>query len=297
MNTLVSQSYLRPSAQGNFQQYLTYIQSIPLLSAEEEKSLITRYSQENDVLVVKTLILSHLRFVYTVAKGYTGYGLPIEDMVQEGNIGLMKAVKKFDLSFGCRLATYAVHFIKAEIQEYIFNNWKLVKVATTKAKRKLFFNLRKRKRSTNWLTYKEASAVANELNVSVENVKEMEARLHLNDHYLGACSADESVDSVSTSKSATLALEDRRFAPASNIEVEDLSDKQQRGLRTALSSLDARSQEIIRRRFLVDSAQQATLQELAQDFNISQERVRQIEVKALQKLKTALAEDSLFTAF
>ncbi|MCW8109576.1 RNA polymerase sigma factor RpoH [Alteromonas ponticola] len=296
MNTLVTQGYLNPGSHGTFQNYVGYIQSIPFLTAEEEKVLFKKYHEENDMQAVKAIILSHLRFVYTIAKGYKGYGLPLEDMVQEGNIGLMKSVKKFDLSFECRLATYAVHFIKAEIHEYILNNWKLVKVATSKAKRKLFFNLRKFKQSWNWLTHDEASAIADELNVDKATVLEMESRLHSQDHYLGVQIYDEDEEGYSLNKTTALALTDHRMEPARQNESDDWLSKQSTQLHSALRRLDQRSQEIIRQRYLVDSDQQAKLQELGDHYGISAERVRQIETRALQKLKSMLDTEIVFDA-
>ncbi|NMH60576.1 RNA polymerase sigma factor RpoH [Alteromonas ponticola] len=296
MNSLVTKSFINPASHGNFQSYITHIYSIPFLSAEKEKALFTRYHEKNDMQAVKEIILSHLRFVYTIAKGYQGYGLPLEDMVQEGNIGLMKSVKKFDLSFECRLATYAVHFIKAEIHEYILNNWKLVKIATSKAKRKLFFNLRKFKQSWNWLTNDEATTIAQELKVDKSTVLEMESRLHSSDHYLGDQCNDDDDDSYLLHKAAAVALEDMRFAPSLHFERENLMIHQTRLLHTALRELDSRSQEIIRQRYLVDSDQQATLQELGERFGISAERVRQLETQALKKLKANVDAEVMLQA-
>ena len=243
--------------QGSLEGYIRAASEYPMLSAEEEKELAERLYYKEDLDAAKQLILSHLRFVIHVARGYSGYGLPQADLIQEGNIGLMKAVKRFNPEVGVRLVSFAVHWIKAEIHEYVLRNWRIVKVATTKAQRKLFFNLRKTKQRLGWFNENEVDLVAKELGVSKEDVIEMESRM---------TGADVGFDE----------LEDENFETQA---VDQLS--------AAMENLDARSQEIIKARWLDDN--KATLHDLAAKYNISAERVRQLETNALKKLKSAVS--------
>ena len=245
--------------QGSIEGYIRAANEYPMLTAEEEKELAERLYYHEDLDAAKKLILSHLRFVIHVARGYSGYGLPQADLIQEGNIGLMKAVKRFNPEVGVRLVSFAVHWIKAEIHEYVLRNWRIVKVATTKAQRKLFFNLRKTKQRLGWFNENEVDLVANELGVSKEDVIEMESRMS---------GADVGFD-----------------LPTDDAETETYSPTEQLG--AALQSLDARSQDIIKARWLDDN--KATLHDLAAKYNVSAERIRQLETNALKKLKSAVS--------
>jgi RNA polymerase sigma-32 factor len=266
---------------GSLDAYFDAIGRIPVLSREEESALATRYRGENDVEAARQLVLSHLRFVVHIARGYMGYGLPMGDLVQEGNIGLMKAVKRFDPAVGVRLVSFAVHWIRAEIHEYVLRNWRLVKVATTKAQRKLFFNLRKYKRNLGWLTTEETQTVARELGVSTSEVAEMERRLASRDvSYDPAPDVDEEEDTWSPSAYLPAPDSDPAIAVEHAEWDEDVSDK----VASAMSQLDARSQAILRARWM--SEQKATLHELAAQYGVSAERIRQIEANAIKKLRT-----------
>ncbi len=269
---------------GSLDAYIDTVSRIPVLSRDEEIRLARKYREENDLDAARSLVLSHLRFVVHIARGYNGYGLPMGDLVQEGNVGLMKAVKRFDPSVGVRLVSFAVHWIRAEIHEYVLRNWRLVKVATTKAQRKLFFNLRKAKKGLAWLSADETRAVAKDLGVSSAEVTEMEQRLAARDvSFDPAPDADDEEGVYSPASYLPAADSD----PAVAVEREEWDDASTKRLGHALESLDSRSKEIIRRRWLADD--KATLHELAAEYNVSAERIRQIEATALKKLRTAMA--------
>lgn len=269
--------------QGSLEGYIQAVNSIPVLSAEEERELATRLQQDGDLEAARQLVMSHLRFVVHVAKSYAGYGLPQADLVQEGNIGLMKAVKRFDPSVGVRLVSFAVHWIKAEIHEYVLRNWRMVKVATTKAQRKLFFNLRKSKKRLGWFSHDEVQAVAAELGVSPSDVTEMEARMSNYDQAFDLVGDDEDEGGFAP----VHYLEDKSSDLAATIENDNWDNHATRRLNAAMASLDERSQHIIRARWL-DEENKTTLQELADTYGVSAERVRQLEKNALKKLKDAM---------
>ena len=269
--------------QGSLEGYIQAVNSIPVLSAEEERELAMRLQQDGDLEAARQLVMSHLRFVVHVAKSYSGYGLPQADLVQEGNIGLMKAVKRFDPSVGVRLVSFAVHWIKAEIHEYVLRNWRMVKVATTKAQRKLFFNLRKSKKRLGWLNHEEVQAVAADLGVSAADVTEMEARMSNYDQAFDLVGDDEDEGGFAP----VHYLEDKSSDLAANIENDNCDSHATRRLSAAMSTLYERSQHIIRARWLDDESK-TTLQELADTYGVSAERVRQLEKNALKKLKDAM---------
>ncbi|WP_439242684.1 RNA polymerase sigma factor RpoH [Lonepinella sp. BR2474] len=268
--------------QGNLEGYIRAANAYPMLTAEEEKELAERLYYKEDLDAAKALILSHLRFVIHVARGYSGYGLPQADLIQEGNIGLMKAVKRFNPEVGVRLVSFAVHWIKAEIHEYVLRNWRIVKVATTKAQRKLFFNLRKTKQRLGWFNENEVDLVANELGVSKQDVIEMESRMTGAD--VGFDLPNE--DSEESSFSPVMYLEDKSSNFAAELENENFENQAVEQLSNAMETLDERSQDIIKARWLDDD--KATLHDLAAKYNISAERVRQLETNALKKLKSAV---------
>ncbi|HHE9392958.1 TPA: RNA polymerase sigma factor RpoH [Haemophilus influenzae] len=269
--------------QGSIEGYIRAANEYPMLTAEEEKELAERLYYHEDLDAAKKLILSHLRFVIHVARGYSGYGLPQADLIQEGNIGLMKAVKRFNPEVGVRLVSFAVHWIKAEIHEYVLRNWRIVKVATTKAQRKLFFNLRKTKQRLGWFNENEVDMVANELGVSKEDVIEMESRMSGADVGFDLPTDDAETETYSPS----LYLEDKSSNFAAELENENFESQATEQLSTALQSLDARSQDIIKARWLDDN--KATLHDLAAKYNVSAERIRQLETNALKKLKSAVS--------
>lgn len=263
--------------------YAQSIKSISLISAEEERELAERYHRDHDLEAARTLVMSHLRFVMHIAYTYRGYGLPQADLIQEGNIGLMKAVKRFDPSIGVRLVSFAVHWIRAEIHEHILRNWRIVKVATTKSQRKLFFNLRSVKKRLGWLTQEEVEQVAKDLGVSTKDVLEMEVRLSTQDMAFDMPSdADEEYEDTAPSEY----LEDNRYDPAIVLEEAQWEQHGHGKLHTALAKLDARSQDILQQRWLTEK--KSTLQELANQYQVSAERIRQIEENALKKLKQFL---------
>lgn len=268
--------------QGSIEGYIRAANEYPMLTAEEEKELAERLYYHEDLDAAKKLILSHLRFVIHVARGYSGYGLPQADLIQEGNIGLMKAVKRFNPEVGVRLVSFAVHWIKAEIHEYVLRNWRIVKVATTKAQRKLFFNLRKTKQRLGWFNENEVDIVANELGVSKEDVIEMESRMSGADVGFDLPTDDAETETYSPA----LYLEDKSSNFAAELENENFESQATEQLSTALQSLDARSQDIIKARWLDDN--KATLHDLAAKYNVSAERIRQLETNALKKLKSAV---------
>ena len=269
--------------QGSIEGYIRAANEYPMLTAEEEKELSERLYYHEDLDAAKKLILSHLRFVIHVARGYSGYGLPQADLIQEGNIGLMKAVKRFNPEVGVRLVSFAVHWIKAEIHEYVLRNWRIVKVATTKAQRKLFFNLRKTKQRLGWFNENEVDIVANELGVSKEDVIEMESRMSGADVGFDLPTDDAETETYSPA----LYLEDKSSNFASELENENFESQATEQLGAALQSLDARSQDIIKARWLDDN--KATLHDLAEKYNVSAERIRQLETNALKKLKSAVS--------
>ena len=268
---------------GNLDAYTSLVHTIPVLTAEEEYELATRLQQNSDLEAAQRLVLSHLRFVVRIAKGYSGYGLPVADLIQEGNIGLMKAVKRFDPSKGVRLVSFAVHWIRAEIHEYVIRNWRIVKIATTKAQRKLFFNLRSAKQRLGWLNKEEVEAVAEDLGVTPGNVLEMERRLAQPDTSFDL-PADSSDDEDAVFSPVAYLAAPERSDPSTELEQDDFADYQHNRLANALASLDERSRDIISQRWLHDE-NKATLHELAAQYQVSAERIRQIENNAMKKLK------------
>ncbi|WP_165309992.1 RNA polymerase sigma factor RpoH [Vibrio ziniensis] len=273
-------------SQDSLDSYIRTANSYPMLTAEEERELAEKLHYEGDIEAAKGLILSHLRFVVHVARGYSGYGLPLADLVQEGNIGLMKAVKRFNPEVGVRLVSFAVHWIKAEIHEYVLRNWRIVKIATTKAQRKLFFNLRKSKKRLGWFNNGEVETVARELGVEPSEVREMESRLAAQDATFEFSADDE--DNSNSYAAPMLYLEDKNSDLADNLEEQNWENHTTQRLSFALASLDERSQHIVRSRWLDD--QKSTLQELADMYEVSAERIRQLEKNAMKKLKEAVGE-------
>jgi RNA polymerase sigma-32 factor len=267
----------------NIGAYISTVNQIPILTPDQEKALADRYYYDGDVEAARQLVMSHLRFVVHIARSYSGYGLAQADLIQEGNVGLMKAVKRFDPNMGVRLVSFAVHWIKAEIHEFVIRNWRIVKVATTKAQRKLFFNLRSLKKSSRKLTLEEATAIAADLNVTPEQVLEMEGRLTSYDASFEAQTDDEDEGRVAPA----LYLEDNRYDPARQIEEEDWEENSNRALHSAMSQLDDRSRTILKRRWLDD--EKATLHELAAEYKVSAERIRQLEKNAMDKIKMAMS--------
>jgi len=269
------------SAVGNIDAYIQAAKHFPILSQEDEFRLAKRFREEDDVEAARQLVLSHLRLVISIARGYLGYGLPHADLIQEGNIGLMKAVKRFDPAHGVRLVSFAMHWIKAEIHEYVLKNWRMVRVATTKAQRKLFFNLRSMKPGSEALTPTQVTDIAHQLSVKEEEVVEMETRL--SGHDLAFESNNDDDDAF-----APIAyLQDNRSEPSRVLESRARDHLQGAGLQAALGSLDERSRRIVEARWLADDA--ATLHDLAAEFGVSAERIRQIEAKAMQKMRASLA--------
>ncbi|MGB4343177.1 MAG: RNA polymerase sigma factor RpoH [Moraxellaceae bacterium] len=268
---------------ANLGAYMTTVHGIPVLTADEERVLAERYFNEEDVDAARQLVLSHLRFVGHIAKSYAGYGLPQADLIQEGNVGLMKAVKRFDPGMGVRLVSFAVHWIKSEIHEYVIRNWRIVKVATTKAQRKLFFNLRSKKKGSGRLSVAEAERIASDLNVTPEQVIEMEGRLYSFDASFDAA-PDEDEDRAG--QAPAYYLEDNRYDPAVQLEEADWEADSTERLMAAMGKLDARSQAILARRWLAED--KATLHELAAEYGVSAERIRQLEKNAMEKIKATL---------
>ena len=276
---LKQSSHLIAAPIGSLDAYVERVSSLPVLSREEEIELAERFRRDNDLEAARALVLSHLRFVVHVARGYMGYGLPVGDLIQEGNVGLMKAVKRFDPSVGVRLVSFAVHWIRAEIHEYVLRNWRLVRVATTKAQRKLFFNLRRMKKNLAWLSEDETQAVARDLGVEPREVREMEQRLSARDLSFDPTPAEDE-DSV-YSPAAYLPAEGAD--PAAAVEQAEWEDATADSLAGALERLDPRSRRIIETRWL--SEDKLTLHDLADEFGVSAERVRQVEAQALKKLR------------
>ncbi|MCG7498912.1 RNA polymerase sigma factor RpoH [Vibrio sp. Of7-15] len=272
--------------QDSLDSYIRSVNSYPMLTAEEERDLAERVHYKSDIDAAKGLILPHLRFVVHVARGYSGYGLPMSDLVQEGNIGLMKAVKRFNPEVGVRLVSFAVHWIKAEIHEYVLRNWRIVKVATTKAQRKLFFNLRKSKKRLGWFNNSEVETVAEALGVEPSEVREMEARLAAQDATFEAPTEDD--DRSGDFTAPVFYLEDKQSDIAASVEADNWEAHNTNLLSNAIASLDERSQHIVRSRWLDDN--KATLQELADYYSVSAERIRQLEKNAMKKLKEAVGD-------
>jgi RNA polymerase sigma-32 factor len=264
---------------GSLDAYIDRVSQIPVLTKDAEIALAVRFRSEGDLDAARQLVLSHLRFVVHIARGYLGYGLPMGDLVQEGNVGLMKAVKRFDPNVGVRLVSFAVHWIRAEIHEYVLRNWRLVKVATTKSQRKLFFNLRKMKKNLTWLSEAETQAVARDLGVDVSDVREMEQRMSARDMSFDPTPEADEEDTYSPA----MYLPASNADPAIEVEREEWEEDSTDRLSVALGRLDERSRNILKRRWMTN--EKATLHELADEYGISAERVRQVEVNAINKLK------------
>lgn len=279
--SLQTMEWMTPGS--NLNAYIQGAAGVPVLSAQEEKSLAEALYYNDDLDAARRLVLSHLRFVVHIARSYNGYGLPLGDLIQEGNVGLMKAVRRFNPEKGVRLVSFAVHWIKAEMHEFILRNWRIVKVATTKAQRKLFFNLRSAKKQLEWLSADEAQAVATDLGVEVKDVMEMEKRLYSRDATFDAPSDD---DDDSAFYAPANYLEDHRNDPALLAEADDFEDDNSSRLHAALADLDPRSRDILQRRWLNDS--KATLHELAAEYSVSAERIRQLEQNAMKKVRSLL---------
>ena len=284
MGTQLQPSQLN-SPGKDIESYLSSVHSIPILTKEEEQELALKLYEEDDLDAARQLVIHHLRFVVHIARSYQGYGLPLGDIIQESNVGLMKAVDKYDPHRGVKLVSFAVHWIKAEIHEYILKNWRLVKIATTKAQRKLFFNLRSKKKSLDWLSKEEAEKIASDLNVEVKDVLHMENRLSSNDS-----SFDSPVPSGDDEEimSPSQYLEDKRYDPEILVASEQVEQVNKEELLAALKTLDNRSKDILNRRYLSD--EKATLHDLADEYKVSAERIRQIENSALKKLKAFMVD-------
>ncbi len=282
MSTNMRAMALSVPQSGSIETYIQAVSRIDMLSVEEERELASRLQQDDDIESARKLVMSHLRFVVHIAKSYSGYGLPQADLIQEGNIGLMKAVKRFDPTVGVRLVSFAVHWIKAEIHEFVLKNWRIVKVATTKAQRKLFFNLRKNKKRLGWFTHDEVQKVAEELGVSTKEVLQMEARMSSQDQAFDV-SAD---DDESGSFAPVQFLEDKSTDVERDVINADWDSNASKRLHSAIKTLDERSQHIIQTRWLSDD--KLTLQDLAEKYQVSAERVRQIEKNAMKKLQSAM---------
>jgi RNA polymerase sigma-32 factor len=272
-----------PSVVGSLDAYISAVHRIPVLSQEEEQNLSRHYQQDEDLASARKLVMSHLRFVVHVARGYSGYGLQLSDLIQEGNIGLMKAVKRFDPDQGVRLVSFAVHWIRAEMHEFILRNWRIVKVATTKAQRKLFFNLRKSKKRLGWMNAEEVRMVAKDLGVPEATVREMESRLSGRD--IGFEAPADAEDDAKPAPEAFLV--DEGADPYQNVADADHTDNQLETLSAALHKLDQRSRDIIQRRWL--NEEKATLQDLADEYGVSAERIRQVEANAMKKMRGLFA--------
>jgi RNA polymerase sigma-32 factor len=284
MGTQLQPSQLN-SPGKDIESYLSSVHSIPILSKEEEQELALRLYEEDDLDAARQLVIHHLRFVVHIARSYQGYGLPLGDIIQEGNVGLMKAVDKYDPHRGVKVVSFAVHWIKAEIHEYILKNWRLVKIATTKAQRKLFFNLRSKKKSLDWLTKEEAEKIASDLNVEVKDVLHMENRLSSNDSSFDAPIPTGDDDEI---MAPAQYLEDKRYDPEVIVASEQADQVNKEELIAALRMLDDRSKDILQRRYLSDD--KATLNDLADEYKVSAERIRQIENTALKKLKSLMVD-------
>ena len=284
MGTQLQPSQLN-SPGKDIESYLSSVHAIPILTKEQEQELALKLYEEDDLDAARQLVIHHLRFVVHIARSYQGYGLPLADIIQEGNVGLMKAVDKYDPHRGVKVVSFAVHWIKAEIHEYILKNWRLVKIATTKAQRKLFFNLRSKKKSLDWLTKEEAEKIASDLNVEVKDVLHMENRLSSNDSSFDAPAPSGDDDDI---MSPSQYLEDKRYDPEVIVANEQAEQVNRSELVEALRMLDDRSKDILQRRYLSD--QKATLHDLADEYKVSAERIRQIENTALKKLKSLMVD-------
>ena len=284
MGTQLQPSQLN-SPGKDIESYLSSVHAIPILTKEQEQELALKLYEEDDLDAARQLVIHHLRFVVHIARSYQGYGLPLGDIIQEGNVGLMKAVDKYDPHRGVKVVSFAVHWIKAEIHEYILKNWRLVKIATTKAQRKLFFNLRSKKKSLDWLTKEEAEKIASDLNVEVKDVLHMENRLSSNDSSFDAPAPSGDDDDV---MSPSQYLDDKRYDPEVIVANEQAEQVNRSELVEALRMLDDRSKDILQRRYLSD--QKATLHDLADEYEVSAERIRQIENTALKKLKSLMVD-------
>lgn len=271
---------------GSLDAYIDRVSRIPVLTREQELDLATRFRRDNDLNAARELVLSHLRFVVHIARGYVGYGLPMGDLVQEGNVGLMKAVKRFDPEVGVRLVSFAVHWIRAEIHEYVLRNWRLVKIATTKAQRKLFFNLRRLKKNLAWLTDSETRAVARDLGVAPEEVTEMEKRLSARDLSFDPMPDSDDEDAYTPAVYLPAADAD----PSVQVERNEWEDTTADRLSEAMAALDERSRDILKSRWMTD--QKATLHELADRYGVSAERIRQLEANAIRKLRAKVAPEA-----
>lgn len=267
---------------GSLDAYIQAVGGIEVLSREDEQALAIRLRDEQDLEAARELVMAHLRFVVHIAKGYTGYGLPLNDLIQEGNVGLMKAVKRFDPEYGVRLVSFAVHWIRAEIHEYVLRNWRIVKVATTKAQRKLFFNLRKAKKTLSWLSHAETEAVAKDLGVTAKEVTEMEKRLHSRDAIFDP--APDADDDRAFAPAAY--LPSPNLDPAAQAEQDDFTDDATARMAAAVRTLDDRSRDIIESRWLTEKKK--TLHELADTYSVSAERIRQIEANAIKKMRAQM---------
>ncbi len=288
MSKIMQSMALTVPQSGSIESYVQSAYSIPVLTADQEYDLASRLHNENDLSAAQGLIMSHLRFVIHIAKGYSGYGLPQADLIQEGNVGLMKAVKRFNPEVGVRLVSFAVHWIKAEIHEFVLKNWRIVKVATTKAQRKLFFNLRKNKKRLGWFSHEEVNGVAETLGVSTKDVLEMESRMSSADQAFDLTDGDDDAGGSGGSFAPAQYLEDTSSDLSQAVESDNWDNHVNTQLSNAIVALDERSQDIIRSRWLVED--KATLQDLADKYQISAERVRQLEKNALTKLKGGIAE-------
>jgi RNA polymerase sigma-32 factor len=282
---LVSKPMTLPVPVGNLDSYIQAVNAVPALSAEDEHELASRLRLRDDLDAARQLVMAHLRFVVHIARGYTGYGLPLGDLIQEGNLGLMKAIKRFDPDHGVRLVSFAVHWIRAEIHEFIIRNWRIVKVATTKAQRKLFFNLRSSKKRLGWLNQQEVDKVAQDLGVSPDVVLEMESRLSGQDVSFDPQPQSDDDDDGNGMAPATY-LQDAHSDPAEVLERQDWQERASSHLPVALKRLDPRSRDILQRRWLAEN--KPTLHELAAEYNVSAERIRQLENNAIKKLRTHL---------
>ena len=280
--SLQTMDWMSPGA--NLNAYIQGTASVPVLTLDRERELGEALYYEDDLDAARQLVMSHLRFVVHIARSYNGYGLPLGDLIQEGNVGLMKAVKRFNPEKGARLVSFAVHWIKAEIHEFILRNWRIVKVATTKSQRKLFFNLRSAKKQLQWLSADEAQAVADDLGVEVKDVMEMEMRLSAHDACFDAPTDED--DDNSTAYAPALYLEDKSADPAQQIENQDFETDSNARLELAVRTLDQRSQDILQRRWLDDD--KATLHQLADEYGVSAERIRQLEKNAMTKVRVAM---------
>ncbi len=283
MTTQISPIGFDLRSDGGLAAYIRAAHNAPLLSVDEERSLALRYHEHNDLEAARQLVIAHLRYVVRVARGFSGYGLPLADLIQEGNIGLMKAVKHFDPMRGVRLVSFAIHWIRAEIYDFILQNWRIVKVATTKAQRKLFFNLRKNRKRLGWMNRKEVDALAADLDVDAETVLQMEGRMSNVDTPFDA---RDDIEREEGHVAPAGYLEDMRYNPEKLFAQADSEGARKKQIATALTSLDARSRTIVQRRWLAED--KPTLHELAKEYGVSAERIRQIEKKALGEMRTRL---------